>query len=182
MTFDLDLEHTLDARWPGVYHVQVWWRSGHLSARRSDLRKSLQTDGRTDRRRTPHHCISSLLEWAYKIRGVCDVWGMDTWWLTVARSHLNANSSAVPRATVMRGHCVVTWRIITRTTSLLQLHSMLLTCLIAAVWSHRPRPLTETFLLVPLTHALTPAVSGQLVTILLSMYLYTFIDSVDFCI
>ena len=28
--------------------MQVWWRSGHLSARRSDLRKSLQTDGRTD--------------------------------------------------------------------------------------------------------------------------------------
>jgi len=40
--------------------VQVWWRSGHLSARRSDLRKSLQTDRRTDRRRTPRHCISSL--------------------------------------------------------------------------------------------------------------------------
>jgi len=51
VTFDLDLhlEHTLDARWPGVYRVQVWWRSGQLSARRSDLRKSLQTDdGRTD--------------------------------------------------------------------------------------------------------------------------------------
>jgi len=43
---DLDLEHTLD-----VHRVQVWWRSGHLSARRSDLRKSLQTDGRTDDRR-----------------------------------------------------------------------------------------------------------------------------------
>jgi len=57
---DLDLEHTLDARWPGVYLVKVWWRSGHLSARRSDLRKSL----RTDRRRTPRHCISSFLEWA----------------------------------------------------------------------------------------------------------------------
>jgi len=44
VTFDLDLEHTLDARWPGVHLVQVWWRSGHLPARRSDLRKSLQTD------------------------------------------------------------------------------------------------------------------------------------------
>ena len=41
-----DLEHTLDARWPGVHRVQVWWRSGHLSARRSNLRKSLQTDNR----------------------------------------------------------------------------------------------------------------------------------------
>jgi len=48
VTFDLDLEHTLDARLPGVHLVQVWWRSGHLPARRSDLRKSLQTDGRTD--------------------------------------------------------------------------------------------------------------------------------------
>jgi len=28
--------------------VQVWWRSGHLPVRRNDLRKSLQTDGRTD--------------------------------------------------------------------------------------------------------------------------------------
>ena len=57
---DLDLEHTLDARLPGDHRVQVWWRSGQLSARRSDLSKSLQTD----RRRTPHHCISSFLEWA----------------------------------------------------------------------------------------------------------------------
>jgi len=56
MTFDLDLdldlEHTLDARGPGVHLVKVWWRSGHLPGRRSDLRKSLQTDRRTDRRRT----------------------------------------------------------------------------------------------------------------------------------
>ena len=47
VTFDLDLEHTLDARLPGDHRVQVWWRSGQLSARRSDLRKSLQTDGQT---------------------------------------------------------------------------------------------------------------------------------------
>ena len=33
---------------------------GHLPGRRSDLRKSLQTD----RRQTPRHCISSFLEWA----------------------------------------------------------------------------------------------------------------------
>jgi len=47
MTFDLDLdlEHTLDAGSPDDHRVQVWWRSGHLSARRSDLRKSLQTVG-----------------------------------------------------------------------------------------------------------------------------------------
>jgi len=49
-----------DARWPGVHLVKVWWRSGHLPARRSDLRKSLQTD----RRRTPRHCIRSFSEWA----------------------------------------------------------------------------------------------------------------------
>ena len=30
--------------------MQVWWRSGHLPARRSGLRKSLQMDGRIDRR------------------------------------------------------------------------------------------------------------------------------------
>jgi len=61
---DLDLENTLDAGSPGDHRVQVWLRSGHLSARRSDLRKSLQTDRRTDRRRTRRHCISSFLEWA----------------------------------------------------------------------------------------------------------------------
>jgi len=49
---DLDLEHTLDARLPGDHRVQVWSRSGHLHARRSDLRKSLQTDGQTDRQTT----------------------------------------------------------------------------------------------------------------------------------
>ena len=50
MTFDLDLdlEHTLDASLPGDHRVQVWWRSDHLRGRRSDLRKSLQTNGRTD--------------------------------------------------------------------------------------------------------------------------------------
>jgi len=80
---DLDLEHTLlwdgspinsytllypfftlDPGLPGDHRVQVWWQSGHLSERRSDLRKSLQTDRWTDRRRTPCHCISSFLEWA----------------------------------------------------------------------------------------------------------------------
>jgi len=68
---DLDLEHTLDAGLPGVHRVQVWWRSGHLSAGRSDLRKSVQTD----RRRTPHHCISSFLEWANN----------NKYWITVVR-------------------------------------------------------------------------------------------------
>jgi len=33
VTFDLDIEHTLDADLPGDHRVQVWWRSGHLPAR-----------------------------------------------------------------------------------------------------------------------------------------------------
>jgi len=51
VTFDLDpdLEHILDAGLPGDHRVQVWLRSSHLPARRSDLRKSLQTDRQTDK-------------------------------------------------------------------------------------------------------------------------------------
>jgi len=45
---DLDLEHSLNAGLRGDHRVQVWWRSGHFRARRSDLRKSLQRDRRTD--------------------------------------------------------------------------------------------------------------------------------------
>jgi len=33
VTFDLDLERTLDAGLPGDHRVQVWWRSGHLLVR-----------------------------------------------------------------------------------------------------------------------------------------------------
>ena len=68
MTFDvdLDLEHILDAGPSGDHHVQVWSRFSHLSGRRSDLRKCLQTDRQadrqTDRRRTSHDCISSWNE------------------------------------------------------------------------------------------------------------------------
>ena len=40
VTFDLELEHTLDAGLPGDDHVQVWSQSGHLRARRSDFRAS----------------------------------------------------------------------------------------------------------------------------------------------
>jgi len=59
---DLDLEHTLDARSPGDRRVQVWSQSSHLCRSRSDLRKKF-TDGRTDRRRTPHnYCISTWNE------------------------------------------------------------------------------------------------------------------------
>jgi len=54
---DLDLEHTLDARSPGDHRVHVWSQSSHLPHSRSDLRKKF-TDRRTDRRRTPRHCIS----------------------------------------------------------------------------------------------------------------------------
>ena len=63
---NLELEHTLDAGSPGDHLVQVWSRSGHFSARKSDLRKKF-TDGQTGRhadrqtygRRTPRHCILS---------------------------------------------------------------------------------------------------------------------------
>ena len=74
MTFelDLDLEHTLDACWPGVHRVQVWWRSGHLSARRSDLRKS--SDRQTDRRRTDDRRLAIALAHCWnelKITSAC---------------------------------------------------------------------------------------------------------------
>jgi len=59
VTFDLDLEHTLDAGSPGDLHVQVWSQSNHFC--RSDFRKKF-TDGQTERRRTLCHCISS---WNY---------------------------------------------------------------------------------------------------------------------
>jgi len=110
VTFDLELEHTLDALWPGDHRVQVRSRFSHLPGRRSDFHastkvpvsrdlwhwpwahptctltwrpscaslfaiqpfacekkrfaQSLQTDGQTNRRQTPRHCISSFLEWA----------------------------------------------------------------------------------------------------------------------
>ena len=38
---DLDLEHTVDADVPGDHRVQVWSRSGHLPARRSDVHVQL---------------------------------------------------------------------------------------------------------------------------------------------
>ena len=40
VTFDLDLDlkHTLDAGLSGDNRVQVWWRSRHFRARRSDFR------------------------------------------------------------------------------------------------------------------------------------------------
>ena len=57
VTFDLDLEHTLDAGPSGDHRVQVWSRSSHLSVEEAICAKSLQTDGR----RTPHDHISSFL-------------------------------------------------------------------------------------------------------------------------
>jgi len=116
VTFDLDLEHTLDAGLPGDHRVQVWclvpilpfaWEKKRFSCQHksacitwpltltlstpwmhADLESILwkfgsdpaiclreeaicakvyrRTDGQTDRRRTPRHCISSFLEWANK--------------------------------------------------------------------------------------------------------------------
>ena len=49
VTFDLDLEHTLDAGPSGDHRVQLWWRSSHFCGRSSDLRKIYRrTDGQTD--------------------------------------------------------------------------------------------------------------------------------------
>jgi len=54
VTFDLDLEHILDAGSSGDHRVQFWWRSSHV-CRRSDLRKVCrQTDGQTDRQTDRH--------------------------------------------------------------------------------------------------------------------------------
>ena len=45
---DLDFQHTLDARLTVDHRVQVWSQSIPLSRSRSDLRKKIQTDRRTD--------------------------------------------------------------------------------------------------------------------------------------
>ena len=37
VTFDLDLEHTLDAGPSGDHRVQVWWRLSHVCGRRRDF-------------------------------------------------------------------------------------------------------------------------------------------------
>ena len=63
---DLDLEHTLDAGSPVDHRVQVWWRSGHLPARRSDLRKSLQTDRQTTDAAPLH--FNELIKHAIKLK------------------------------------------------------------------------------------------------------------------
>jgi len=44
---DLDFEHTLNVDSSGDHRLQVWWRSSHLSGRRSALRKKKFTDRRT---------------------------------------------------------------------------------------------------------------------------------------
>jgi len=38
MTFDLDLEHIMDAALCGDHRVLVWWRSIHVCGRSSDFR------------------------------------------------------------------------------------------------------------------------------------------------
>ena len=67
VTFDLhlDLEHTLDARCPGVHLCESLvairpfaWQKKRFAQKFTDR----QTDRQTDRRWTPRHCISSFLE------------------------------------------------------------------------------------------------------------------------
>ena len=50
VTFDLDLDHTLDAGYARDHRVQVWWRSSHVCGRSSDFR--VKVYGQTDRRTT----------------------------------------------------------------------------------------------------------------------------------
>jgi len=45
--------------------VRVWWRSAHLSGRRSDLRKKF-TDRRTDRRTTDTTPLHQLIGMSFK--------------------------------------------------------------------------------------------------------------------
>ena len=53
VTFDLDLEHTVDTGLPGDDHVQVWSRSSHLPGRRSDFRASTKVPESRDLRPWP---------------------------------------------------------------------------------------------------------------------------------
>ena len=52
--------------------MKVWWRSGHLSVRRMDLRKSYRrTDGRTDRQTDDGRRVIALAHsWNELISGV----------------------------------------------------------------------------------------------------------------
>jgi len=59
VTFDLDLEHTLDVG-PRVDHrVQVWWRSSRVCGRSSNLRVKVYR--RTDRRTTDASRLHKLI-------------------------------------------------------------------------------------------------------------------------
>jgi len=60
VTFDLDLEHTLDARWLGVHRVQVWWRSGHLPARSDWSEQIMNIVAWQTYRQTDYHTSLSL--------------------------------------------------------------------------------------------------------------------------
>jgi len=59
VTFDLDLEHILDAGYAGDHRVQVWWRSSHVCGRSSDLRVKVYR--RTDRRTTDASRLHKLI-------------------------------------------------------------------------------------------------------------------------
>jgi len=69
---DLDFEHILDACSPGRPSCARLVAIDHLCRSRRDLRKTFRdgrTDGQTDRRRTPHHCISSWNELKMRLLG-----------------------------------------------------------------------------------------------------------------
>jgi len=69
---DLDLEHTQDARSSGDHRVHVWAICFVVEA---IFATGLQTERRTDRRRTPCHCM----EWANKPLHLVQHKLFDTW-------------------------------------------------------------------------------------------------------
>jgi len=54
---------TLSTPWMHADLESILWKFGGDPAICVREEAILQTDGQTDRRRTPHHCISSFLEW-----------------------------------------------------------------------------------------------------------------------
>jgi len=111
VTWPLTLTLTVSTPWmqayleSGDHHVQVWSRSSHLTARRSHLRTKL-TDGQTDWRRTPRHCISSL-EWAKKIAFSTTAFSFDT----TSSTPTNIGISFISRETTDRGLYLCRWQL-----------------------------------------------------------------------
>jgi len=76
-----------------------------------------RTDGQTDRRRTPSHCISSFLEWAKN--GYWNTKPQTSASLLLYTIHIHYNTYIVLQCTTMIGRGTVTWYdyVTTRTTT-----------------------------------------------------------------